>query len=185
MILPALTTERLLLRPFTTADEAIHDLVYGDPEVAVPFASGVRTREETREWLVCRMVQARVDELGFWALERRDDAALLGLAALQAYVADWIVWPDDPEPRHNRIEVEYSYALGRQFWGHGYVTEAGRAVVDHAFGRLRLPRLAYAVDGANARSIGVMRRLGFRRIENLHPDGADSYLGVLENDRPA
>jgi len=185
VILPALTTERLLLRPFTAADGAIHDLVYGDAEVAVPFAGGVRTAEETREWLVCRMVQARVDELGFWALERRDDAALLGLAALQAYVAEWIVWPDDPEPRHNRIEVEYSYALGRQFWGHGYVTEAGRAVVDHAFGRLRLPRLAYAVDGANARSIGVMRRLGFRRIENLHPDGADSYLGVLENDRPA
>jgi hypothetical protein len=31
----------------------------------------------------------------------------------------------------------------------------------------------------------VMRRLGFRHIPNLHRDGADSYLGVLENNRHA
>jgi RimJ/RimL family protein N-acetyltransferase len=183
MVLPALTTERLLLRPFRPADEAIHALVFDDPQVAVPFAGRIRTPAETREWLVCRMVEARLNEFGFWAVVRREDEALLGLAALQAYVAEWIVWPDDPDPGHNRIEVEYGYALGRPFWGHGYITEAGRAVVDYAFGCLRLARLAYAVDGRNERSIGVMRRLGFRRVENVHPDGADSYLGVLENDQ--
>ena len=35
-ILP-LRTDRLLLRFFTPADEAIHQLVFADPEVAVPF----------------------------------------------------------------------------------------------------------------------------------------------------
>ena len=45
MVLPALTTERLLLRAFSPAGEAIHALVFDDPEVAVPVAGRVRTRE--------------------------------------------------------------------------------------------------------------------------------------------
>jgi RimJ/RimL family protein N-acetyltransferase len=181
MRMQTLETARLVLRPFATSDEAIHDLVFADTEVAVPFCGRTQSLGQTREWLVCRARQARTDEFGFWALVRRGDETLLGLAALQAYVADWIVWPDDPEPRYNRIEVEYSYALGREHWGNGYVTEAGRAVVAYAFDYLRLPRIAYAVGAANRRSVAVMRRLGFVERENLHPSGRGSFLGVLEN----
>jgi hypothetical protein len=39
----SLTTQRLLLRPFTREDEAIHRLVYADPEVAYPFCGTTRT----------------------------------------------------------------------------------------------------------------------------------------------
>jgi RimJ/RimL family protein N-acetyltransferase len=181
MTLRTLVTDRLLLRPFARADEEIHRLIFVDPEVAVPFCRKTRTLDEVRDWLVARAWLARTDEFGFWAVVRSHDDTLLGLAALQAYVADWIVWLDDPEPRHNRIEVEVSYALGREHWGHGYATEAARAVVAYAFDELRLPRIAYAVSGGNERSIAVMRRLGFRQVENLHPDGAGDFLGVLDN----
>lgn len=176
-----LETPRLVLRPFTRADEDIHRLVFDDPRVAVPFCGQTRTPAETREWLVHRAWQARTDEFGYWALTRKPTGVLLGLVALQAYVADWIVWPDDPQPRHNRIEVEFSYALGREHWSNGYVTEAGRAVIAYAFDDLRLPRIAYAVDATNRRSVAVMRRLGFVESENLHASAAGSFLGVLEN----
>ena len=49
------------------------------------------------------------------------------------------------------------------------------------FGVLRLPRIAYSVNAANSRSVRLMRRLGFRQVSNLHPTGADSFLGVLDN----
>jgi RimJ/RimL family protein N-acetyltransferase len=176
-------TERLVLRRFTKDDEAIHALVFGDPEVVEPWFSRLKTLDEVRDWLVYRALEGASDDLGFWAVVRRADSALLGIAALQYYVASWIVWEDEPDAVHNRIEVEYSYALGRPRWGNGYATEAGRALIDHAFVTLRLPRLAYAVDGANVRSVGVMRRLGFRLGRNLHPDGRDAVVGVLENDR--
>jgi RimJ/RimL family protein N-acetyltransferase len=180
-ILP-LETDRLLLRFFTRADEAIHQLVFADREVAVPFCGMTRTLEQVRDWLVCRAVQATADEFGYWAVERRSDETLLGLVGLQAYVPDWIVWADDPEPRYHRIEVETSYAFAREHWGHGYATEATRAVLDYAFGVLRLSRVAYAVDAANRRSVRLMRRLGFRQLANLHPDAAGSFLGTLDND---
>ena len=67
--------------------------------------------------------------------------------------------------------------------GQCYATEAGRALVGYAFETLGLARIAYGVDGANTRSVGVMRRLGFRLERNLHPDGAGAVVGVLDNDR--
>ena len=183
MQLPRLVTERLVLRPFGRDDEAIHRLVFADPQVAVPFGRVTRTLEEVRAWLVHRALQAAEDDLGFWAVVRGTDDALLGLVALQPYVPRWIVWEHDPTARHRQVEVELSYALGRRHWGNGYATEAGRALVAYAFERLRLARIAYGVDGANARSVGVMRRLGFRLERNLHPDGAGTVIGVLDNER--
>jgi [ribosomal protein S5]-alanine N-acetyltransferase len=183
MQLPRLVTERLELRPFGGDDEAIHGLVFADPLVAIPFAGVTRTLEEVRAWLAHRALQAAEDDLGFWAVVRGSDDALLGLVALQPYVPWWIVWEHDPAARHRRVEVELSYALGRRYWGNGYATEAGRALVSYAFERLRLARIAYGVDGANERSVGVMRRLGFRLERNLHPDGAGAVVGVLDNDR--
>ena len=56
-------------------------------------------------------------------------------------------------------------------------------MLDYAFGVLRLPCVAYAVDAANQRSERLMRRLGFTELPNLHP-AAGGSLGVLENDRP-
>ena len=181
--LPRLETDRLLLRPFTRQDEAIHRLIYADPVVARRFAGTTRTLEEVREWLIHRAWQAAEDDLGFWAVVRRADASLLGLVALQPYVPWWIVWEHDPQARHHRLEVELSYALGRAYWGHGYATEAGRALIGYAFDRLRLPRIAYGVDRHNLHSVNLMRRLGFRLEPNLHPDGAGAVVGILDNDR--
>ena len=117
MQLPRLATRRLVLRPFTRDDEAIHRLVWADPEVAGPFSGRTMTLEQVREWLVHRFLQAAVDDLGFWAVVRSADDALLGLVALQPYVPWWIVWEHDPTARHRRVEVELSYALGRRHWG--------------------------------------------------------------------
>ena len=174
-------TDRLILRRFTRDDEGIHALVYGDPEVCERWFSRLRTLAETRDWLVYREQEGANDDLGFWAVVRKEDERLLGLVALQYYIASWIVLEDERDASFNRVEIELSYAFGRAHWGEGYATEAGRELVDHAFRRLRLARLVNAVDRENVRSIGVMRRLGFRLGPNLHPDGADAVVGVLEN----
>jgi len=112
---------------------------------------------------------------------RKADAALIGLVALQFYLASWIRWEDAPAEPTARVEIELSYALGRDFWRQGYATEACRAVIDYAFSELRLPQIAYSVDGENAASIAVMRSLGFRLSANQHPEHANDVVGVLRN----
>lgn len=62
---------------------------------------------------------------------------------------------------HRRAEV--GYALGRAYWGHGYIQEALHALLDYAFGVLGLHRIEADVDPRNAASIRTLERLGFQR----------------------
>jgi len=181
----SLETQRLILRPFTTTDEAIHDVVFSDPEVCHFYCRNTRTLEEVREWLVYRKWQARLEDLGFLAVVRREDQALLGLVALQPYVPTWIVWEDAPDSPYNNLEVELSYAFGRAYHRQGYAAEACRALIDYAFRELKIPRIAYGVDGDNVPSWSLMKSLGFRLGKNLHPDESNEVVGILDNVKTA
>ena len=178
----ALETTRLHLRPLTVDDTAaVYQAVYSDPEVCRFFCGRTRTLEDVRERMVYRSFQARDSALGFLAITRKSDAALIGLVALQFYLASWIRWEDAPDEPTARVEVELSYALGRPFWRQGYAAEACRALIDYARTDLRLPRIAYSVDGENVGSIAVMRSLGFRLSANQHPEHRSDVVGVLRN----
>jgi RimJ/RimL family protein N-acetyltransferase len=172
-------TDRLLLRPFTDDDEEIHRQVFADPEVCRYYCGDTRTAEQTREWLIYRRWQAK-DELGCLAVIRKVDQALMGLVALHAYVGTWIIWEDDPDARFNKLEIEFAYALGRGYWGQGYVTEAGRVLIAYAFTELKLPRLVTTIARENTRSINVVKRLGFRITQNLNPE-EPGILAILDN----
>ena len=176
-------TERLRLRPFTHDDEELHRQVFSDADACRYYCGPTRTLEETREWLIHRMWQARGDDLGFLAVIRKVDETLMGLVALQAYVATWIVWEDEPDARFSKVEVEYSYALGRSHWGYGYVTEAGRALIAYAFKELRLARLVTNIDVDTPRSIEVVKRLDFQVTRNLNPESPGG-VAILDNTSP-
>ena len=55
------------------------------------------------------------------------------------------------------------YALRKEHEGRGLMTEALRAVLRYAFGRMRLHRVMANYMPSNRRSARVLRRLGFRR----------------------
>jgi len=56
--------------------------------------------------------------------------------------------------------LEIFYSLAPAAWGHGYATEAARAVVEYALGPLGLPEVLAEVDEGNAASVAVVKRLG-------------------------
>jgi catechol 2,3-dioxygenase-like lactoylglutathione lyase family enzyme len=67
------------------------------------------------------------------------------------------------------VEVELVPVLGREYWGQGYATEAGRALLAYGFGELRIARVLSPIRASNARSIALARRLGCVIRRNLHP----------------
>jgi RimJ/RimL family protein N-acetyltransferase len=59
-------------------------------------------------------------------------------------------------------EPELGYWIGVPHWGHGYATEAARAVLDHAFGVLGYERLTSRARVSNPASRRVLEKCGFQ-----------------------
>jgi RimJ/RimL family protein N-acetyltransferase len=69
-------------------------------------------------------------------------------------------------------EPEIAYELLRRAHGHGYATEAARAVLDAAIATGR-SRLWSTVAAWNTPSLRVLEKLGFDRHRNTTDDGAE------------
>jgi RimJ/RimL family protein N-acetyltransferase len=61
-------------------------------------------------------------------------------------------------------EPDLGYWLGVPFWGHGYATEAVRAVIDHAFADLDFDALGAGTRVTNPASRRVLEKCGFQWI---------------------
>lgn len=142
-------TPRLLLRELTDADHGALFEMYQDPRMNRYIGGPPPPREEY--WKKVRETwpayYAR-HGFGLWATERREDGALMGRCGLLSQEVDG--------ERH----VEVAYALAPEFWGHGYATEAARAIRDHAFRTLDAPFLISLILPDNAASIHVAERNG-------------------------
>jgi RimJ/RimL family protein N-acetyltransferase len=78
------------------------------------------------------------------------------------------------EPRDDD-GVELGYWLGAGYWGRGFMTEAARAVIDHAFGDLRHESLQAGARVSNPASRRVLEKCAFQwtgvrltRIRAIH-----------------
>jgi RimJ/RimL family protein N-acetyltransferase len=146
-------TERLLLRPFRAEDIDRVAAWQSLPEVARYLYWEPRSRAEAEADLAKRITKTRLegddDSLGL-AVVRREDGLLLGDASLLL------------RSRVHR-QVELGYVFHPDAAGHGYATEAARALVDLAFADLRAHRVFARTDARNTASASLLRRLGFRQ----------------------
>jgi RimJ/RimL family protein N-acetyltransferase len=153
------TTERLVLRPFRESDLDPWAALNADPDVTQYLGPPLSRDDSDRTaWAINASYEAQ--GFGFLAVERRSDGMFLGAAGLSKEL--W--FPDD---------LEIGWRLAREFWGHGYATEAAAAWLDYSFHEAGLPRVIAVTDTPNVRSIAVMRRLGmsFDHEAVLEEDG--------------
>ena len=146
---PSLQTERLLLRRWTDEDRDPFARIQSDPEVT-KYRLAPLTRTESDK--LVDQIEACFDENGFglWAVERKEDQCLLGFTGLELADLDAPFCPS----------VQIGWQLTTDAWGHGYATEGATAVLDFAFGELRLSEVVAHTTTLNERSRAVMRRLG-------------------------
>jgi ribosomal-protein-alanine N-acetyltransferase len=165
----ALTTARLLLRPWQDADRAPWAAMSADPEVMTFFPAPL-TREES-DAFVDRTIQGFAERggWGWFAVQERATGAFVGVAGLAPVRFE----------AHFTPAVEIGWRLARASWGRGFATEAARASVAFAFGELGLDEVVALAVPANERSLAVMRRLGM-----THDPADDFDLPDLPADSP-
>ena len=173
--LPELRTERLLLRPFRSGD--VEDvLVYAsDPEwnryLGLPEPYTRRMGEE----FVARAILADPATNPVWAIVH------------EGRVSGGI----DLRIRRPGLG-EMGYSIAQPLWGRGLMTEAARAVIEHAFESMGLVRIQAYADSRNKGSWRVMEKVGMKREGVLHSNGAirgesidDVLYAIVRGDWPS
>ncbi|HEX7308708.1 GNAT family N-acetyltransferase [Lentzea sp.] len=74
--------------------------------------------------------------------------------------------------------AELGYRLHREFWGRGYATEGGRALIDRAFTTGDVQRVVATTMFVNAGSRRVMEKCGLRHVRTFHVDFPDPLPGT-------
>jgi RimJ/RimL family protein N-acetyltransferase len=157
----AIETERLVLRPWRGADIEPFWAMACDPQVMRYLPP--RTRSET-EAAVGRMMAMQAEHGHcFWAIERKADRRFIGFCGVVP-------------PRSPTFEYEIGWRLASDVWGLGYAREAAEASLEWVWRHLDTPAVVAITTRDNARSWGLMERLGMaRRPEEDfdHPDLAE------------
>ena len=161
-----IATERLQLRPHDIADaDAWHRLV-SNPHVIRHLSWPHRDAAAARQHLLDRTRHTTLWQADdFLALAVTREGAVIGDVSLQLRsVASDI------------RAVEVGWLLDPEHQGHGYATEAVRALLDVAFNQVQA-RIALAVIADdNTRSIALAQRLGFSEVQR--GSGTRLYLAT-------
>jgi len=176
---PTLHTSRLRLRPFDDSDVnalfALHSnarvLRYWD---APPWSEPLRAE---RFIATCRQVTEEGTGTRL-AVDRVSDGTFIGWCSLTRWNRDF-------------RSASMGYCFDDAVWGHGFATEAARALLQWAFDTWDLNRVQAETDTRNAASARVLEKLGFVREGTLREDCvvsgevSDSWVyGLLRREWP-
>jgi len=142
--IPVLETERLVLRAPRLEDAKAVAQLANDRRIAentarIPHPYSLADAEK-----FIASVNRDDDEMAFLITREK---AVLGAVGISV---------SEREP------PEVGYWLGVPFWGHGYATEAVRAVIDHAFADLDFEVLGAGARVTNPASRRVLEKCGFQ-----------------------
>ena len=190
-----LESDRLVLRRVTPDDLPFYTRLHALPKVAEHLYPEGRPRspEETKAWMEYTLASYEQLALGYLAVVRKADGALIGRCGLM----DMVVESADPEHGIRRgwfgrerapadvaltFETELGYTLDPAAWGQGFASEAARCVRDYARDVLRLSYAISAILPQNARSRRVAERSGARAAGQMEVVGLawDRYVWPLD-----
>jgi ribosomal-protein-alanine N-acetyltransferase len=144
-----LQTPRLILRSFCEEDVDAMAQLFANPDF-MRFSLGVFTeRRKTGDFIEKVMGWDRASMPSQFAVVQRGEHAVIGYCGFHHH-------PEVPG------EVEIGYRLHPDYWNRGLITEAARAVRDHAFADLKLPRVISLVHPENLPSGRVAEKNGMK-----------------------
>ena len=149
-----LKTPHLVLRPVRLGDEKqIHEYA-GDKSITMMFWLPNETFEETEDF-----VRRNSEE---WNSPFQSDFEFV-----ITYEGKVIGGCDcDLSHSEDRSYCTLGWIVHKDYRGHGFATEAGRALIDFAFSNLDIKRVLAQCDCKNPASFGVMKNIGMKLIDD-------------------
>ncbi len=153
--LPTLTTDRLILRPFSLEDAARVRMLAGAWEVAATTANIPHPYEKgmAQDWIKTHREAYQTGKALTLAITIKSDGILIGAIGIHL-------------SKSNHLG-EVGYWIGVPYWGKGYCTEAAQALVRYGFRTLGLNRIQARHLTRNPASGRVMQKLGMQHEGTL------------------
>ena len=150
-----IASDRLVLRVPEAADLAWQIAQLNSPAV-MRHLGGPRTAAAITASFASNRAALIRGDLGFWTVTLRETGEPIGKCGLSPI--------DSPAaPAQIRGSSQVGWTLAEPNWGHGYASEAARAVIAHGFAALGLPVIWSQTSSSNESSTKVMARLGLVR----------------------
>lgn len=157
--IPAIHTQRLILRPFTLADVQPLHRILSEPDILGYFPrTDPPDIERVHKIIQHQLAHWEEHHLGWWAVIPQEGAELIGWSGLQFLTETG--------------ETEVAYLLSKTYWGFGYATEAARAAIKYGFETLNLGQIIGLTHPENRASQNVLRKCGMRYT------GYKEYFGM-------
>jgi RimJ/RimL family protein N-acetyltransferase len=161
-----LETERLRLRKVTAEDaDFLLELLNEPGFIRYVADRGLRTTADAERYIAEKITPSYAQNgFGFYVVELKTTKTPVGMCGLIK--------------RETLEDVDIGYSYFERFWGQGYATEAGAAVMDYGRRVFSLARIVGITAPDNLSSIKVLERLGlrFERMIQLPGTEAESKL---------
>ena len=149
--LPTIPAKRIELRWLTEADIPALYSIFSHPDVMRYWSSApLQNLDEAKALLDDIQDSFRKNELFQWGVFSKAEGKVIGTCTIL-----------NMDRKNRRAEV--GYALGREYWGQGFMNEALAALLHYAFTTLELHRIEADVDPRNTASLRLLDKLGFQR----------------------
>ncbi|KGE19774.1 GNAT family N-acetyltransferase [Paenibacillus wynnii] len=161
---PTLETERVILRKLTMDDAEDMYEYASDSEVAKYTTWEAHNSIEDSVGFLNFLIQKYNNkQLAPWGIMLKSNQKVIGTCGYM----NWI-------PQINRAEL--AYALSREFWGKGIMTEAANEILEFGFDKMKLNRIEAFCLSENAGSKALMRKIGMKHegtlLEYIYLKGA-------------
>lgn len=154
-------TKRLILRETTEDDVDEFVPIYADPRMT-EFTEGMYEAAAEKEYITqYRRTVYACQGFGVWTVIRKKDRKIIGRAGLSV--------------REGFEGVEVGFAIGCDYQGVGYATEAVKKTVEFAAKEELKPVNALVME-RNTASKRVLAKCGFSFLENVSVQGTDYEL---------
>ncbi|MCM3766970.1 GNAT family N-acetyltransferase [Neobacillus niacini] len=159
-VYPELETERLQLRILTLDDAEKVMAHFSDP--AVTRFMDIEPCKDLKD--VEEIIQYHIEDSGCrWGIFYKEQfVGTIGFHYLRKNEGDFI--------------AEIGFDLSKKYWSKGFMTEAIREVISFGFTQMGLTMIDATVEPDNEKSINLMKRLEFKRAEELQDHLVYFYL---------
>ena len=148
--LPIIETDRTILRKINEQDENDMFTYCSDEEVS-RYTTWYKheTINDTRVFLNRILEEYRNQQIAPWGIQDKASGKLIGTCG-------FVYW----NTAHSRAEL--AYALSKQFWNQGYMTEIAKKIIEFGFEKMELIRIEARCLLDNAGSARVMEKSGMQ-----------------------